>query len=300
MARGRLRVYLGAAPGVGKTFAMLNEGWRGKQRGKDVVVGYVETHGRANTEAQIRDLEVVPRRKIEYRGREFEEMDVDAILARKPQLVLVDEIAHTNVPGSSEREAVAGRRRAARGRYRRRHDTEHAAPRVGQRRRRADHRRQAARDHSGRRRPSRRAGRAGRHDAGGAPPPHGPREHLPAGADRRLARQLLPTRQPRRAPGARPALGGRQGRRVVAGLHGRPRDPGPVGDPRAHGRRDHRRPRRGSAHPARRADGDARARRALRRARALQRRAHRPAEAAPGRAPGAADRAGRHVPRDRR
>jgi two-component system, OmpR family, sensor histidine kinase KdpD len=100
MARGRLRVYLGAAPGVGKTFAMLNEGWRGKHRGKDVVAGYVETHGRANTEAQIRDLEVVPRKKIEYRGTEFEEMDVDAILARKPQLVLVDEIAHTNVPGS--------------------------------------------------------------------------------------------------------------------------------------------------------------------------------------------------------
>ncbi len=100
MARGKLRVYLGAAPGVGKTFAMLNEGWRGKHRGKDVVAGYVETHGRANTEAQIRDLEVVPRRKIEYRGKEFEEMDVDAILARKPQLALVDEIAHTNVPGS--------------------------------------------------------------------------------------------------------------------------------------------------------------------------------------------------------
>ena len=100
MARGRLRVYLGAAPGVGKTFAMLNEGWRGLHRGKDVVVGYVEAHGRANTEAQIRDLEVIPRRRIEYRGRGFEEMDVDAILVRKPQLALVDEIAHTNVPGS--------------------------------------------------------------------------------------------------------------------------------------------------------------------------------------------------------
>jgi two-component system sensor histidine kinase KdpD len=100
VARGRLRVYLGAAPGVGKTFAMLNEGWRGKERGKDVVVGYVETHGRANTEAQIRDLEVVPRKPIEYRGKDFEEMDIDAMLARKPQLALVDEIAHTNVPGS--------------------------------------------------------------------------------------------------------------------------------------------------------------------------------------------------------
>jgi two-component system sensor histidine kinase KdpD len=100
VARGKLRVYLGAAPGVGKTFAMLNEGWRGKHRGKDLVVGFVETHGRANTEAQIRDLEVVPRKKISYRGSEFEEMDVDAILVRKPQLALVDEIAHTNVPGS--------------------------------------------------------------------------------------------------------------------------------------------------------------------------------------------------------
>jgi two-component system sensor histidine kinase KdpD len=95
-----MRVYLGAAPGVGKTYAMLNEGWRGLHRGKDVVVGFVETHGRANTAAQVRDLEVVPRKKIEYRGREFEEMDVDAILARKPQLALIDEIAHTNVPGS--------------------------------------------------------------------------------------------------------------------------------------------------------------------------------------------------------
>jgi two-component system sensor histidine kinase KdpD len=100
MARGRLRIYLGAAPGVGKTFAMLNEGRRRTSRGTDVVAGLVETHGRANTAAQIGDLEVVPRRRISYRGTEFEEMDVDAILARKPQVALIDEIAHTNVPGS--------------------------------------------------------------------------------------------------------------------------------------------------------------------------------------------------------
>src|SRR5262245_31139433 len=100
VARGKMRVYLGAAPGVGKTYAMLNEGWRGLHRGKDVVVGYVETHGRANTEEQIRDLDVIPRKKVSYRGRDFEEMDVDGILARKPQLALIDEIAHTNVPGS--------------------------------------------------------------------------------------------------------------------------------------------------------------------------------------------------------
>src|ERR1700730_6418187 len=100
MARGKLRIYLGAAPGVGKTFAMLNEGWRGHERGKDVVVGLVETHGRPSTAAQVRDLEVIPRKKIEYRGSTFEEMDLDAILARKPELALVDELAHTNVPGS--------------------------------------------------------------------------------------------------------------------------------------------------------------------------------------------------------
>lgn len=105
--RGRLRIYLGAAPGVGKTFAMLDEGWRRAQRGTDVVVGYVETHGRPNTAAQLRDLEVVPRRQIEYRGQTFEEMDLPAVLARAPQVVLVDELAHTNVPGSEHEKRIA-------------------------------------------------------------------------------------------------------------------------------------------------------------------------------------------------
>ncbi len=100
MARGSLRIYLGAAPGVGKTFAMLNEGQRAHERGTDIVIGFVETHNRPNTAAQIRDLEVVPCKKMEYRGSSFEEMDVDAVLARKPERVLVDELAHTNVPGS--------------------------------------------------------------------------------------------------------------------------------------------------------------------------------------------------------
>jgi two-component system, OmpR family, sensor histidine kinase KdpD len=100
MAGGELRVYLGAAAGVGKTYAMLNEGRRRREYGEDVVVGFVETHGRAKTAAQIDDLEVVPRRQIRYRGSVFEEMDVDAVLARKPQIALVDELAHTNVPGS--------------------------------------------------------------------------------------------------------------------------------------------------------------------------------------------------------
>ncbi|MBV8561077.1 MAG: histidine kinase, partial [Acidimicrobiia bacterium] len=100
MARGTLRIYLGAAPGVGKTFAMLNEGRRAQERGTDLVVGYVETHGRAHTAEQVGDLEIMPRKHMEYRGAAFEEMDVDAILARRPERALVDELAHTNVPGS--------------------------------------------------------------------------------------------------------------------------------------------------------------------------------------------------------
>ncbi len=98
--RGRLRIYLGMAAGVGKTYAMLNEGRRRKSRGTDVVVGYVETHKRLITEQQLGDLEIVPRRRVEYRGVTLEEMDVDAVLARHPQVALIDELAHTNVPGS--------------------------------------------------------------------------------------------------------------------------------------------------------------------------------------------------------
>jgi two-component system, OmpR family, sensor histidine kinase KdpD len=100
MARGTLRIYLGAAAGVGKTFAMLNEGRRRAEYGEDVVVGYVESHGRRKTAEQIGALEVVPRRRIRYRDGEFEEMDVDAVLARRPQVALVDELAHSNVPGA--------------------------------------------------------------------------------------------------------------------------------------------------------------------------------------------------------
>jgi two-component system sensor histidine kinase KdpD len=98
--RSRLRIFLGAAPGVGKTFAMLEAAWERKRQGADVVVGIVETHGRRETQALVEGLEVMPRKKIEYRGRILEEMDIDAILARRPQIVLVDELAHTNVPGS--------------------------------------------------------------------------------------------------------------------------------------------------------------------------------------------------------
>jgi two-component system sensor histidine kinase KdpD len=98
--RGRLRIYLGAAPGVGKTYSMLGEAHRRRSRGTDVVVGFVESHGRPQTEAMAADLETVPRRTVEHRGARFEEMDLDAVLARHPEVALVDELAHTNVPGS--------------------------------------------------------------------------------------------------------------------------------------------------------------------------------------------------------
>jgi two-component system sensor histidine kinase KdpD len=101
---GRFRIYLGSVAGVGKTCAMLDEGWRRAQRGTDVVVGFVEPHGRPKTIELVKDLEVVPRRRIEHRGTTFEEMDVDAVLARHPEVALVDELAHTNVGDGSQHE----------------------------------------------------------------------------------------------------------------------------------------------------------------------------------------------------
>jgi two-component system, OmpR family, sensor histidine kinase KdpD len=99
--RGRLKVYLGATPGAGKTFAMLREGRQRKQRGEDIVIGYVETYGRARTEELLTGLELIPRKKIAYRGTVLEEMDLGAVLKRRPKTALVDELAHTNVPGSA-------------------------------------------------------------------------------------------------------------------------------------------------------------------------------------------------------
>jgi two-component system sensor histidine kinase KdpD len=99
--RARLRVYIGAAPGVGKSYQMLEDAHELKRQGMDVVVGFVETHGRADTLAQVRDLEQVPLRHIEYRGVTLSEMDLDAVLARRPAIAVVDELAHTNAPGSA-------------------------------------------------------------------------------------------------------------------------------------------------------------------------------------------------------
>ena len=100
----KLRIYIGAAPGVGKTYHMLNDAYNlVHQQGVDLVIGLVETHGRKDTEDRIRDLEIIPQRVIPYRGVNLKEMDVDAILARHPNTVVVDELAHTNVPGSKNR-----------------------------------------------------------------------------------------------------------------------------------------------------------------------------------------------------
>ena len=186
-ARGKLRVYSGAAPGVGKTYHMLDEAQRRAERGGDVVVGFVETHGRPHTQAMLDGLEIVPRRRMEYRGADFEEMDIDAILERAPAVVLVDELAHTNVPGSRnakrwqdvEELLAAGIDVISLG--------EHPAPGVAQRRRAEDHRGAAARDRAGRGGARGRPDRAGRHGPGGAAPPDGARQHLPAGEGRRRA-----------------------------------------------------------------------------------------------------------------
>jgi two-component system sensor histidine kinase KdpD len=103
-AAGHFRIYLGAAAGVGKTYAMLNEGRRRHNRGTDVVIGVMETHGRKLTAEQAAELEVVPRKVVNYRGTRFEEMDLEAVLARRPKVALIDELAHTNVPGSGRNE----------------------------------------------------------------------------------------------------------------------------------------------------------------------------------------------------
>src|SRR5271165_1943594 len=97
---GRLKIFLGAAPGVGKTYAMLREAQARRQAGADVVIGLIETHGRRDCEEQLNGMEVIPRKRVEYKGHVLEEMNVDALLERRPGLAVVDELAHSNVPGS--------------------------------------------------------------------------------------------------------------------------------------------------------------------------------------------------------
>jgi two-component system sensor histidine kinase KdpD len=115
-SRGRLKIFFGASAGVGKTYAMLEAAHEQRSAGVDVLAGYIETHKRAETEALARDLELLPRRQIEYHGTMIEEFDIDAALTRRPQLILVDELAHTNAPGAPP-QALAGCRGIAGGRH---------------------------------------------------------------------------------------------------------------------------------------------------------------------------------------
>jgi two-component system sensor histidine kinase KdpD len=162
-ACGQLRIYLGAAPGVGKTYAMLCEAHRRVTRGTDVVAGFVETHGRAKTAALVEGLEVLPRRSIPYRGTAFEEMDTDAVIARRPQVAVVDELAHTNIPGQLLCQALAGHRGPAGRRHHRAVHRQHPASGVAQRRGPDDHGGAAAGNRPGPGGADGRAGRAGRH-----------------------------------------------------------------------------------------------------------------------------------------
>ena len=245
MARGTLRVYLGAAPGVGKTFAMLNEGRRRRDRGADVVVGFVETHGRARTAEQIGDLEVIPRRTA---GLPRDDLRGDG-RRRHPRpptraVALVDELAHTNVPGSRNAKRWQDVSELLERRHRRHLHRQHPAPRIAQRRRRAHHRRSC----SARRSPTtivRAADQVELVDM----TPEALRRRMAHGniyaaekVDAALANYF---REGNLAAlrGARPALGGRPGRRRPRGVPRAPRHHRAVGDPGTGRRRHHRRAR---------------------------------------------------------
>ena len=275
MARGKLRLYLGAAPGVGKTYAMLNEGWRRKERGTDVVIGWVQDHGRPHTDAQIRDLEIFPRRTVEYRGQTLEEMDLDGLLERKPELVLVDELAHTNAPGSKHAKRWQDVEELLDAGINVISTDQPAAPRVAQRRGGGDHRGRPARDGARPGGPGRRPVGAGRHGPRGPAPEAGPRQRLPARTHRRGPGQLLPHRQSHRTARAGPPLGGRPGRRGAQRLPRTPQHRRAVGDQGAGGGVAHRLAGQRRAHPAGRPDGHADQGRAGRRARPHRRQPHR-------------------------
>ena len=130
--RARFRLYIGAAPGVGKSYRMLEDAHELKRQGVDVVIGFIEPHGRADTTALIHDLEQVPLRAIEYRGVTLREMNVEAVNARQPRVVIVDELAHTNAPGGDASQTLRGCARAARRRHRRDLGGEHPAHRISE------------------------------------------------------------------------------------------------------------------------------------------------------------------------
>ncbi|GAA2769989.1 hypothetical protein GCM10020219_042690 [Nonomuraea dietziae] len=236
MPRGRLRVYLGAAPGVGKTFAMLGEGRRAKERGRDVVVGLVETHGRLHTEELLEGMEVIPRRRLVHRGATFTELDVDAVIARAPKIVLIDELAHTNVPGSRnvkrwqdiEQILDAGINVISTVNVQHLESLNDVVQQIT-----GVPQRETVPDEVVR---PRRPDRAGRHVTRGPAQKDGTRQRLRPGEGRCRPVQLLQSRQPHRSERAGPALGRGQGRRAARPLPGRSRHRHHLGGARA-GRR---------------------------------------------------------------
>ena len=209
MARGTLRIYVGAAPGVGKTFAMLNEGWRRKERGTDVVVGFLETHGRALTAAQLRDLEVVPRRVDRVPGPAVRGDGPRRGAGPCPRVALVDELAHTNVPGCRNTKRwqdidellAAGIDVISTVNIQHLESLNDVVERIT-----GVVQRETVPDAVVR---ARRPDRARRHDPRSAAAAHGPRQHLRRREGRRRAEPLLPGRQPRSAAGAGPVVGRR-------------------------------------------------------------------------------------------
>ena len=190
--RGELRIYLGAAPGVGKTYAMLGEAHRRRERGTDVVAAVVETHGRKKTADLLDGIEVVAPRYIEYRGKRFGELDVEAVLRAAAAGRAGRRARPHQHPGQQEPEALAGRRGTARRRHHGDLDGQRAAPGKPERRRHPDHRHRAAGEGPRRDRAGGRPDRIGRHHAGSVAAQARPRQRVRAGARRRGAVQLLP------------------------------------------------------------------------------------------------------------
>ena len=234
MARGWLRIYLGAAPGVGKTYAMLNEGLRRRSRGTDVVVGLVETHGRAQTAAQIADLEVIPRRPVAYRGQMLDEMDLAGDPRTAPGRGADRRGGAYQHPGRRARQALRGRRGDPGGRDQRDLDAQPAASGIGL----SDvvetiigvPQRETVPDEFVRGAEQIELIDMTPEALQAAP---GARQRLPGRADRRGPDALLPAGQPRRAARAVAALAGRPGRRRAAGLPRAPPHRPPPGRPRS-------------------------------------------------------------------
>ena len=225
-------------------------GGAARERGTDVVVGFVETHGRALTAAQIRDLEVVPAPDRRVPGTAVRGDGPRRGARPRPEGRARRRARAHERAGMPQHQAVAGHRRAARGGHRRHLDRQHPASGVPQRRRRADHRDRPARDRSRRGRARGRADRARRHDPGGAAATHGPRQHLRGREGRRRAEPLLPRRQPRRIARAGPVVGRGPGRRLARGVPRTPRHHRALGDPRTGRRRADRCARVGSVSSA--------------------------------------------------